>query len=449
MWGARAGLVAYCAGSVLDRVRVQVGRRRRAGGGVVSAVVGLLVLAGVLGFAVVRPWGLPEVVVALPGAALVFAAGLVPWHEVRAQVAALGPTVGFLAAVLVLAHLADEHGVFGYAGTLVGAVSRGSPRRLLRLVFVLAALVTAVLSLDATVVLLTPVVLATAVRFGVRPKPHVYACGHLANTASLLLPVSNLTNLLAFTASGLSFVRFAALMVLPWLAVVTVEYLIFRRVFAVDLTAGVPPASVEPAVPAPWYAITVLVVTLAGFAMAEPVGVHPAWVAAAGAVALAVPRLRRAPWGEAGRLVRAANLPFCAFVFGLGVVVQAVRSGPVGDVVERLVPGGAGLLGLLGAAVLAAVLANVVNNLPATLMLVPLVAHSPGLVLAVLIGVNIGPNLTYVGSLATLLWRQVLHSRDHPLGIAEFLRLGAVTVPACLVVGVGTLWASLYLIGLG
>jgi hypothetical protein len=85
-------------------------------------------------------------------------------------------------------------------------------------VFVVASVTTAVLSLDATVVLLTPVVIGAAARVGARPKPHAYACTHLANSASLLLPVSNLTNLLAFAASGLSFTRFAALMALPWLA---------------------------------------------------------------------------------------------------------------------------------------------------------------------------------------------------------------------------------------
>jgi arsenical pump membrane protein len=82
--------------------------------------------------------------------------------------------------------------------------------------------------------------------------------------------------------------------------------------------------------------------------------------------------------------------------------------------VARLVSGPAGALGLLTAAFVAAVLANLVNNLPATSMLVPLVAHSPGLVLAVLLTVNIGPTLMYVGSLATLRWRQVLHDREPP-----------------------------------
>ena len=94
------------------------------------------------------------------------------------------------------------------------------------------------LSLDATVVLLTPVVFATAARVGVRARPHVYATAHLANSASLLLPVSNLTNLLALAASGLSFTRFAALMALPWLAAIAVEYAIFRAFFRTDLAAG-------------------------------------------------------------------------------------------------------------------------------------------------------------------------------------------------------------------
>lgn len=93
--------------------------------------------------------------------------------------------------------------------------SAGRPQRQLVHVFVVASVTTAILSLDATIVLLTPVVYATASRLGSRPKPHVFACTHLSNTASLLLPVSNLTNLLAFAASGLSFARFGALMTLP------------------------------------------------------------------------------------------------------------------------------------------------------------------------------------------------------------------------------------------
>ena len=405
-------------------------------------IISAVLLAAVLAFAVVRPRGLPEAVAAVPAAVVAVAAGLVPAHDALAEIRELGPTVGFLAAVLVLAHLSGEHGVFRYAGRVAARLGRAGPARLLTAVFVAAALTTAVLSLDATVVLLTPVVLAAAARIGARPRPHVYATAHLANSASLLLPVSNLTNLLAFTASGLTFLGFTAVMALPWLAVIVVEYLVFRRWFAGDLrdrAAGVPGSADEPR---PRYALVVLALTLAGFAVAQPFGVHPGWVAVAGAAALAVPR--RVPVRV---LVREADPAFCAFVLALGVVVLAVRGHGLGRLVDALVPAGTGPLALLAVAALAAVLANLLNNLPATLVLLPAVESSPGLLLAMLIGVNVGPNLTYVGSLATLLWRQILHTRDAAPDAREFLRLGLLTVPLGLGAGVLALWLGLRLTG--
>ena len=136
-----------------------------------------------------------------------------------------------LAAILILAQLCADEGLFTAIGTFTARAARGSPTRLLTMVFVVTAMITAILSLDATVVLLTPVVFATAASVGLRAKPHVYACTHLANSGSLLLPVSNLTNLLAFTASGLSFGAFTLLMALPWVVAVCVEYVIFRFFF--------------------------------------------------------------------------------------------------------------------------------------------------------------------------------------------------------------------------
>src|SRR5260370_4727246 len=113
--------------------------------------------------------------------------------------------------------------------------ARDSPRRLLALVFAVASSVTIALGLDPTIVLLTPVVLATATYLRMNPEPDVFATAHLANSASLLLPVSNLTNLLVFNLSGLSFTHFAALMLLPTLAAIAVDWLVLNPYFAAPL----------------------------------------------------------------------------------------------------------------------------------------------------------------------------------------------------------------------
>ncbi|SOB86099.1 arsenite efflux membrane protein ArsB [Streptomyces sp. 1331.2] len=395
--------------------------------------------------AVVRPWGWPEAVVAVPAAGLVVATGAIsPAHAV-AEAERLGPVIGFLAAVLVLAQLCDDEGLFRACGAWMARTSAGSPRRLLAQVFVVASVVTAVLSLDATVVLLTPVVFVTAARLGARPRPHVYACTHLSNTASLLLPVSNLTNLLAFAASGLSFTRFAALMALPWLAAIAVEYAVLRRFFAADLEAGAPAGGAVTAPEMPLFALVTVICTLAGFVLTSVIGVDPAWAALAGALALAGRALvqrRTTPLA----IVRSAAVPFLAFVLALGIVVRAVVDNGLASALGRLVPHGTSLAALLGTAALAAVLANVINNLPATLVLLPLAVPSgAGAVLAVLLGVNIGPNLTYAGSLATLLWRRIVREHDTDIGLGEFTRLGLLVVPAALVVSVVALWGSLQL----
>jgi arsenical pump membrane protein len=163
----------------------------------------------------------------------------------------------------------------------------------LALVFAVASSVTVVLGLDPTIVLLTPVVLATATRLRISPEPDVYATVHLANSASLLLPVSNLTNLLAFTASGLSFTGFAALMLLPTVAAITVEWVVLNRFFAAEL--GRPPGhqAGQAAPHLPRLAVTVLGATLAGFLAGSLLGISPVWIAAAGAAAITVPALVR------------------------------------------------------------------------------------------------------------------------------------------------------------
>ncbi|MFZ0386026.1 MAG: SLC13 family permease [Solirubrobacteraceae bacterium] len=409
-----------------------------------ALALSLLMLAATLAVAVTRPPYVSEAVVAAVGAVVLVLVGAIGLSGAGDALRSLGPTVGFLAAVLLIADGCRREGLFDALGMVMARGAEGSPQRLLAFVFVIAAAITAVLSLDATIVLLTPVVFATATRMRTSTKPQVYACAHLANSASLLLPVSNLTNLLAFHASGLSFVRFAELMVLPTIAAVGVEWVVFKRFFAVDLKrprhAGSRPARPE----LPRFAVVVLTLTLAGFALSSLVGIQPVWFAAAGAVAITLPALI-GKTATPVALVRAAEPGFLIFVLGLGVIVQSASVNGLDTAVRAVVPTGGSLADLLAIAALSAIFANVVNNLPATLMLIPVAAAAsgPGPVLATLIGINVGPNLTYVGSLATLLWRRVLRAEDSDVELGEFLRLGALTVPASLIAATVLLWLAL------
>ncbi|MDT7792225.1 MAG: arsenical pump rane protein, partial [Mycobacterium sp.] len=131
----------------------------------------------------------------------------------------------------------------------------------------------------------------------------------------------------------------------------------------------------------------------------------------------------------------------------LGVVVDAVMLNGLDGAMRDVLQSGTGLLALLVIAAVAALLSNVVNNLPAVLVLLPLVAASgPAAVLAVLIGVNVGPNLSYMGSLANLLWRGVVR-HDMRAGFVEFTRIGLLTMPITLVIAVVGLWVGIRLFG--
>lgn len=405
-----------------------------------AETIAIVALVMVVAAALAGSRKLPEAALAVPLAAIVVALHIVSPHDAARVVGRLGPTVGFLAAILLLAHLCDAEGVFAAAGSYMARHSHGRPVSLLGLVFAIASITTALLSLDATVVLLTPVVLITARSVRLPARAHLYACGHLANSASLLLPVSNLTNLLAFSYTGLSFLRFAEVMAVPWLVTIGVEYLALRGYFRADLTES-SPVTVETQQTIPVFALVVLALTLIAFGAGSLAHLPPVWAAAAGSLVLGVRRIVRRALTVPALLLQ-TNPLFCIFVLALGVIVAGVQDHGLGTVIRHIIPGHGGLPELLLTAAIAAVLANLVNNLPAILLLLaPAAAGGPAVLLAALLGVNIGPNLTYVGSLATLLWRRVLDARDVHISSRDFHLVGVATVPAALTAAVVALWA--------
>jgi arsenical pump membrane protein len=405
-------------------------------------LVSLVLLAAVLTAAVMRPHGPPEAIVAVPAAGALLLFGVVGIDDLEAELDRLSPVLVFLAAVLVLAHLCAQEGVFAAAGHWLSRSSKGSGQRLLLAVFGLSVATTSVLSLDATVVLLTPVVYDAAVRVRLPARPHVYAAGHLANSASLLLPMANLTSLLAISATGYTLVEFAGLMALPLVVVLAVEYVVLRTHFRGDLsTAG--SSDVDPlGRPVPWFGLATVAATLAGFVVSSFAGVEPYWVALAGAVVLGGYSLLRGRATVIG-LAAAIDVPFLLVVIGLALVVRAVVEHGLGAWVDAIAPDSSGLAAMLGFAVLAALLANLVNNLPAVLILIaPATAAGPLAVLATLIGVNVGPNLSYAASLATLLWRRVLAEHGLTPSWRRFTLLGLLAVPAAVGAATVALWCA-------
>jgi arsenical pump membrane protein len=202
----------------------------------------------------------------------------------------------------------------------------------------------------------------------------------------------------------------------------------------------------EEQVKAPGMSLILLALILLGLVIAPTFGIESAVVAAAGALVLAIRAVARRQVRPLAVLWE-TNPLFLLFVAALAVVVDAATGHGLQDLLATALPTATTLLALLALAVIAAVLANLINNLPATLVLLAALGNHPavGAVLAVLIGVNIGPNLTYTGSLATLLWRRVLNAKGHGPSLRRFTILGLLTVPACLLLGTAALWFGLTL----
>lgn len=340
----------------------------------------------------------------------------------------LAEIIAFLVAMMVLAQACADEGLFDVLGGHVARLAAGSATGLLAWAVGLAAVVTAVLSLDATVVLLTPVLLAASSR-----RSYAYASVRLANSGSTLLPVSNLTNLLVFASTGLSFVGFTWAMLPVWVVAVAAEYVILRRWFARELRE--PTRVPDEAYAVPLFPLAVVIAVLLALAS----GTTP-WVpAAAGAILLAAYSLlrHRSTWAD---LLAAANLPLSAFILAWAFVVSWLGSTSFGRWFDDSMPSGHGLGSLLLVALIAMVAANLVNNLPATLLLLPAAAAAgPAPVLALLIGVNVGANLTVIGSVANLLWRQA--GGRTVTTMREFHLLGLATTPPLVVICTAVLWA--------
>lgn len=388
----------------------------------VAAAVFAVTLAGILA----RPRALPESAIALTGAGVVIAIGAIAPRTAADVLWQERGVFAFLAGVLALATVAERVGVFDVAAAAALRGARGSVPRLFWLVVAVAAVGTALLSLDAVVVALTPAVLLATRRADVGAEPFLFATVGVANAASIALPIANPTNVVITDRAGIGFAQYAAIM-LPVALAATVAVggvLALRFRPALRGRIEVPGAAVVPR--SPLLAFGALIAGTLVALVALPGDLGPVMlvsgVVAVGAL-LVTGRIepRRAALAFGPRLL--------LFAAGIFVLVEAVERHGLRELLARHAPAAPAGVGLVGAG-----LANVVNNLPATVLAAPL-ATDHDRAYALLVGVDAGPNLLLTGSLATLLWLAIARERDAAVSAWRFLAVGLLMAPAGVAAG--------------
>jgi len=398
----------------------------------------------------IRPCGLNEAWATTIGAALMFLTGQETVQQ-GIHIAIKGMDVLiFLFALMLLSSLLDKSGFFEWAAIWTIRWANGNGKTLYRNVFLLGMLTTALLSLDTTAIILTPIVLSFVKRLKLPALPFLIACAFIANTGSLLLPVSNLTNLLFQGAFKFSFTAFALRMAVPQIVVVMLNYILFKFYFRNKLPTRFDMAEL----PEPYSvivdkryflgAVAILIAVTIGYFVGSLYGIPPyiiAWIATAVLFCWGL-------WRKQVNLQVAKGISWSLFPFivGLFIVIQGVENLGLGKIAVRgLLSIGHTpmLLQMLCASFGTAIGSNIVNNIPMALLSISVLneAHTASTIqFAALIGCNIGPNLTVAGSLATMLVITSARQKGEKMRALDFFKVGIWATPLLLAAAIVTLY---------
>jgi arsenical pump membrane protein len=409
----------------------------------ITWAVAALATAGVI----VRPWRLPEAIWAVAGAVALVALGLLPWSDALAGVAKGLDVYLFLTGMMLLAEVARQEGLFDWLASFAVEHARGSPQRLFALVYAVGTVVTVLMSNDATAVVLTPAVYAATRAAGAAPLPYLFVCAFIANAASFVLPISNPANLVVFDGRMPQLTAWLALFGLPSIVAIAATYAALRLRLRRDLAGE----KIACEVPRPrlgrggrwaaWGIVATAAALLACSALDLRLGL-PTFLCGAATTAIILAAGRQPPWP----LVRHISWSVLPLVAGLFVLVEGLdRTGLIAalarilDDAVRASPSGAAW----GTGVLTALACNLMNNLPVGLIAGSVLAHHSSTTIAgaALIGVDLGPNLSVTGSLATILWLVAVRREGHDVSAWRFLGLGLVVMPPALILALATLIA--------
>ena len=400
------------------------------------------IIYGIAGFAtlgvIVRPFRIPEYVWAAVGAALLVVFGLLPWRDALAAAVKGTDVYLFLVGMMLLSEVARQEGLFDWLATLAVRFAKGSARRLFLIVYAVGTVVTVFLSNDATAVVLTPAVYAAATAARVEPLPYLFICAFIANAASFVLPISNPANLVIFGAHMPPLGQWLYLFLLPSMASILVTYaalrLTQRKALAQKIAEGLAtkPVSLGGKCVAIGIGVTAAAL-LAASALDQQLGL-PTFVAGA-VVSVVVLLISRQSPRQVLRDVSWGVLPLVA---GLFILVEGIEQTGILRVMTRLLHEAAAASPretAVGVGAIVAVASNLLNNLP-TGLVAATVSQNAEIPLKVtsglLIGVDLGPNLSVTGSLATILWLIALRREGEAVTAWQFLKLGIVIMPPAL-----------------
>jgi arsenical pump membrane protein len=390
---------------------------------------------------IVRPFNWPEAIWAVAGAALLVALRLITPQDVLAGVAKGTDVYLFLAGMMLLAEIARAEGLFDWLAAVAISRARGSARRLFALTYGVGIVVTVFLSNDATAVVLTPAV-AAAVKAAKaeKPLPYLLICAFIANAASFVLPISNPANLVIYGNHMPPLQQWLPAYLLPSVLAIAATYVVLRwtqrRALDQPLATDVPVPVLTAAGKTAAIGIAATACVLLASSAADVQLGLPTAIAGAMTAVIVLIRERKAPWQVLGDMSWGV-LPLVA---GLFVLVEALaKTGVIAMITELLSDGRsvAWLAGIAGAAV--ALASNLMNNLPVGLIAGSAVQGadvSEHVTRAILIGVDLGPNLSVTGSLATILWLTALRREGQAIGAGPFLKLGVLVMPPALVLAI-------------
>lgn len=420
-----------------------------------TSFIGLLTLAGVM----TRPYRWSESRIAMAGAVALLLLGLIrPADAVRTLLKDWNTFLFFL-GMMGLSAMAETAGLFDWLAVQAAQFARRSAARLFLNVFLLGTVITMIFSNDATALILTPVVYVLVKRLRLPVLPYMFACTFIADSASFLLPISNPINIIVMSRFPLNLFSFLRLLFLPSLVVIAINVGIFYLLYRAQLKGTfnldhLPTAEKAVKHKAYFrYTLWVLAMVAPSYVIASAFLVPLSTIALAGALALLAGALfwKRTTLAQAGKKI---SWSIFGFIAGMFIVVRAIEDTgltmKLGNLLLHLSGGtkfGAVMVGTFGSALGT----NLINNVPMAVVMNSSLgsvlnaapAMRNGFVAATMFGCDLGPNLTTVGSLATILWLLILRQRDVDVSGLDYFKVGVLVTPVMLFAGALTIWLLL------